>query len=498
LGWRIAPDRRSEVVPVNFSSFSLSRGVVVYLLLCAGFAAAANNPVPTVVAPTVPQAVVPDSGAFTLKVYGANFVQGSVVNSNRQARATTFVSARELQAQILASDIATPTAGYITVTNPPPGGGVSSSSYAIVEVHKPTGTIVPKRTQILFAGTGSALIELADFINDGILDLAAAFGDAEIRILLGNGDGTFSFGSVATENYYGSGPAAIAVGDFNNAGNEDLVFGSGWSGPPTQLEVNLGDGDGKFHFGSRSGDFSPFPFQIVAGDFNRDGDLDAAVSETGTYLFLGSGNGNLKQRVHYPNVGSGGILATADFNGDGILDLLVGYYGFSLMLGNGDGTFQKSQVVIPFHGVIGCNFGPSFFVTDFNNDGIPDVAFCSSDYADNTGTIWIALGNGDGTFRKKTSIVLHPDQGAFSFAVGDFNSDGKTDLVADYLVSDTESQFALFLGNGDGTFRPKKLVQIGGGVHEDDSGIVSGDFNSDGLLDFIIQDPGQAVVVVQK
>src|SRR5579863_10096430 len=117
---------------------------VAYAVLCLLFVASAfaNNPIPTVVGPVVPQAVVPGSGAFTLKVYGANFVSGAVVNWNRSPRSTTFISARELQAQILASDVATAAAGYITVTNPPPGGGVSSAGYAIVEVHKPTKTMV--------------------------------------------------------------------------------------------------------------------------------------------------------------------------------------------------------------------------------------------------------------------------------------------------------------------------------------------------------------------
>ena len=62
-----------------------------------------------------------------------------------------------------------------------------------------------------------------DFNNDGILDFAASWG-SEIKVLLGNGDGTFRFGSLATHNYYSS--SAIAYGDFNNDGNEDLAFGA--------------------------------------------------------------------------------------------------------------------------------------------------------------------------------------------------------------------------------------------------------------------------------
>jgi len=235
----------------------------------------------------------------------------------------------------------------------------------------------------------------------------------------------------------------------------------------------------------------------MVGDFNRDGNLDlVSVPGTGAGvfgIFLGNGDGTFKHLRNYnPRAFP---LVSADFNGDGILDLALegdGGYGIYVMLGNGDGTFQKPKKVISLkkHSLAG------MFVTDFNGDGKADLACGERDQ--NNGKIWVALGNGDGTFKKPTSIPIKNGIYGFSFAVGDFNSDGKTDLVANYLVSDTESEFALFLGNGDGAFQPKKLVHIGGGPHEGDLGTVPADFNSDGLLDFIIQDPGQVVVVLQK
>ena len=469
-------------------------------------AAASNNPIPQVVGPPVPQAVIPGSGAFTLAVYGANFVQGAVVNWNRSPRSTTFISAHELQAQILASDVANPTAGYITVTNPPPGGGVSSSSYGLVEVHEPASTIVAKRTQVLFAGNGSAVLDLADFNNDGILDFAAEAGDATIKVFLGNGDGTFRFGSIATNNYYGSGPAAIASGDFNNDGNEDLAFGADWTGPPTQVGVNLGEGNGKFRYGSRFGYFpNLFPFVIAVGDFNRDGNLDlATVPGTGIgtdlAVFLGNGDGTFKRLVNYSVAGV--PMFTADFNGAGILDLVfLRDYAIYVMLGNGDGTFQKPQEVISStHQIGNCGFGQVLFVTDFNADGNADLAYCERDYPANRGKIWIALGNGDGTFKKPVSITVHPYQGAFSFAVGDFNSDGKTDLLANYWMAGNpnKTETDLFLGNGDGTFQPRKIINLGREPYNAEEGIVTADFNSGGLLDFIFQQPGEVDVFVQK
>ena len=108
----------------------LGRCVQLIVLSLFPALAAAQNPVPQLVGSVKPTAVAPGSGAFTLTVYGANFVSGAVVNWNYQPRSTTFVSAHEVQAQILASDVASPTAGTITVTNPAPGGGNSSASWA--------------------------------------------------------------------------------------------------------------------------------------------------------------------------------------------------------------------------------------------------------------------------------------------------------------------------------------------------------------------------------
>jgi hypothetical protein len=96
-------------------------------------------------APTItsisPTGAIAGGAAFTLTVNGTNFVSGSTVSFNGNARATTFVSATQLTAFILASDIATAGTFNVTVTNP--GGGTSSFvGFTVVTPEQATQTII--------------------------------------------------------------------------------------------------------------------------------------------------------------------------------------------------------------------------------------------------------------------------------------------------------------------------------------------------------------------
>jgi hypothetical protein len=92
----------------------------------AGVTFTINNPVPTI-SSLNPTGVVAGGAAFTLTVNGTNFVSTSVVKFNGNAKTTTFVSATQLTAAILASDIATSGSANVTVTNAAPGGGATAN-----------------------------------------------------------------------------------------------------------------------------------------------------------------------------------------------------------------------------------------------------------------------------------------------------------------------------------------------------------------------------------
>src|SRR5207245_950531 len=99
-----------------------------------------NNPAPTL-SSISPSSAAVGSGAFTLTVTGTNYVASSVVRWKASDRTTTFVSSTQLQAQILASDITATGTAAVTVFNPTPGGGTSSSVTFTITATNPAPTL---------------------------------------------------------------------------------------------------------------------------------------------------------------------------------------------------------------------------------------------------------------------------------------------------------------------------------------------------------------------
>ncbi len=85
-----------------------------------------NNVVPGL-ASVAPNSVTVGGSAFTLTANGSGFVNGATVLWNGSPRTTSFASATQVTAAILASDIATATPASVSVANPAPGGGPSSA-----------------------------------------------------------------------------------------------------------------------------------------------------------------------------------------------------------------------------------------------------------------------------------------------------------------------------------------------------------------------------------
>src|SRR5271170_166015 len=112
-------------------------------------------------------------------------------------------------------------------------------------------------------------------------------------------------------------------------------------------------------------------------------------------------------------------------------------------------------------------------VGDFNGDGRIDVVVGNA--LASPPTISVLLGKADGTFAPAVDYPV--DGNPISVAVGDFNGDGKLDIVA--LFGADFAQVSVLLGNGDGTFKPYMATTAGPGGNN----IVVADFNGDGKLD---------------
>jgi hypothetical protein len=214
---------------------------------------------------------------------------------------------------------------------------------------------------------------------------------------------------------------------------------------------------------------------MAVADFNGDGHPDLAVTDAsgGLSILLGDGKGGLQLTAQYPG-GYGLAVAVGDFNADGKPDLAVaGESGIAILLGNGDGFFQP-----PIFFLLSGDLVSSVAVADFDGDGKLDLAATILQGDESFGdTVAIMLGNGDGTFQSGVGYLVGDNP--TSVAVGDFNRDGKLDLV---VANSFSNNISILLGVGDGTF--KHAGRYGAG--EQPHSVAVGDFNGDGKLDLAI------------
>ncbi|MGB8579318.1 MAG: Ig-like domain repeat protein [Candidatus Sulfotelmatobacter sp.] len=491
-------------------TFSLILATATLLATLAA-TASAQNPVPFVDQPLVPDATAPGGPAFTLTVNGAGFVSGSVVNWNGSPRATTFISSSQLTAKILASEITVASTISVTVVNPSPGGGISNTSYFSIVLPEASVSFVPAVTYVT-EGQYPISEAVADLNGDGKPDVVVTNISGTVSVFLGNGDGTFQPAVSYDASSPGPqvGPSSIAIADVNGDGKADLIvttwfgcFPSGCTGNGS-VDVLLGNGDGTFQpaVDYDSGGFDAD--SVAVADLNGDGKLDLVVGNwcggSGTCsaavtVLLGNGDGTFQSAVPYGSV-VGGVLsvAIADLSGDGKLDVLAAYYGpccgptgiTGVLTGKGDGTFQPGA---SYAGV----GGGSVTVGDVNGDGKPDLIVtypCEDTSFCNNSTVGVMLGNGDGTFQPQVAYNSGGYQAA-SVAIADIDGDGKPDLLVangcGYFNSISSpcasGTVALLRGNGDGTFQPATIYGSGGFYA---LSIAPADLNGGGRLDALV------------
>jgi hypothetical protein len=118
--------------------------------------------------------------------------------------------------------------------------------------------------------------------------------------------------------------------------------------------------------------------------------------------------------------------------------------------------------------------GNTHIAADLNGDGRPDLAGAGAN------AVSVMLGNGDGTFRAKTDFPVGTQTQAV--AAGDFNSDGRMDLVV--TLNSPQFSLALLTGTGTGSFNAPTFLPNTSGF--DSPAIAATDLNSDGRLDLVV------------
>ena len=365
----------------------------------------------------------------------------------------------------------TPTELYTPIQPSPTG--VAATLFAPLATPEPSPNAP---TELSFSHLATApvgdhptSIAVGDFDNDGDDDLAVTNdgGGAGHTISIVANDYPTGFVVAATIRV-GDEPIAIVSGDWDSDGDLDLAVANHIS---DDISILRNDGRGNFAEASRTTmPEKSYPFMMAMGDFDQDGDLDISVAnffETGALSILANnGVGGFSVAATIVVRGNPYSVTTGDFDGDRDLDLAVSGAASNLVtvLRNDDGFAINGQWPVgdePWAIVSG----------DWDGDGDVDLAVA------NSGSNDISILHNDGAGKFTPTAPLPVGEEPYSLAAGDFDRDGDLDLA----IANEDSHTASIALNddGQGTFRVAGTL----GSLNEPWAVAVGDFNSDGLPD---------------
>ncbi|MEM5804455.1 MAG: VCBS repeat-containing protein, partial [Candidatus Aenigmatarchaeota archaeon] len=268
------------------------------------------------------------------------------------------------------------------------------------------GTFKNVMTNIDNISSSTRSVGVADFDNDGDLDIIAADGSCNMYMYLNNGSNVFNDRASLGSFGCNGAPNDIAIGDFNGDGKTDFVTSS-----DQYNYIYYWENHGNFMFTSNSmpaadwwnswaklcgqdDRFLSYPRGKGAADFDNDGDLDVMV------LIENYGNSN----------GRSCML-------------------FALYKNDGKGSFTK-EYVSPNYGSGSNMDSHNLIVGEFTGDGNADFIFENgvNNGAGNNGILYLVNGYGNGTFNTSYSEVTRLGERSGGDAY-DFDFDGKQDLI---------------------------------------------------------------------
>jgi hypothetical protein len=339
-------------------------------------------------------------------------------------------------------------------------------------------------------------VAIGDLDSDGSPDLAVANADsATVSVFRNLGNGAFA---VKIDYATGTAPQSIAIGDLDGDGGPDLVAAN-YSSNTVSVLRNTSLAGGNFSFAAKV-DYAtgPRPWSVAIGDLDNDGRPDLAVSNysgSTVSVLRNSGNGTFAAKTDYAAGPQPRPVAIGDLDGDGRPDLAFANAGSDPLYGNtlsvllnlGNGTFadRADSATGP---------APTSVATgDLDGDGRPDLAVANSTDVGRPGTVSVLRNLGNGTFAAKVDYATGSQP--LSVAIGDLDADGRSDLVVANRSSDSVSVMRnTSVGNGTITFAAKVDYATGFWPFT----VAVGDFDADGRPDLVVANSGSNTVSVLR
>jgi len=302
----------------------------------------------------------------------------------------------------------------------------------------------------------------------------------KIAVLLGYGNGTFSepILSLVDDNYIN---IQCITADFNNDRISDIAI---INIDYQYIRILYGNGDGTFMVETEFFLESNFEIRrMSAADVNGDGYNDIVVTSTnidGFVVCYGNADGTFveittsnRQTIYIPS-----SINTHDFNNDNFMDIALvndHYNTIDVFLGYGNRSFQMKKTS-SIGGFLRADY---MTVGDFNEDQMLDVVVTQLEVS----AVNVLFGYGDGSFGNKTKLILISDlyySVAYLITLADVNKDGHLDVV---ICQGEPCVIIIFYGDGNGSFERHIMSSIK--IFNSDSFISTGDLNGDGYPDII-------------